>query len=208
MITDVLFKRYPESIHFPFDFPYEVSVCLRQIASVIFDDLSPHIGGPEKACSLAYSKFIRELGYQIGLSNFPHPGRKTDAMICGQALSEDYDIRNHSHGSGEDYFLHRLSLAELILAEMEKLWPTNGKSLEVWKSGVAEINTRLRSVRSTYLPFHYHNGIFQLAEDSLSQEVIHEPFWEILHHPKWKNVDADMKEAIDRRDSGKRDAVL
>ncbi|MCB1078889.1 MAG: hypothetical protein KDM64_13800 [Verrucomicrobiae bacterium] len=91
---------------------------------------------------------------------------------------------------------------------MEKLWPTNGKSLEVWKSGVAEINTRLRSVRSTYLPFHYHNGIFQLAEDSLSQEVIHEPFWEILHHPKWKNVDADMKEAIDRRDSGRRDAVL
>jgi hypothetical protein len=31
------------------------------------------------------------------------------------------------------------------------------------------------------------------------------PFWEITSHALWKNVDIDMKEAIDRRDNGGRD---
>ncbi len=32
-----------------------------------------------------------------------------------------------------------------------------------------------------------------------------EPFWKLVADPIWKNVDTDMKEAIDRRDGGERD---
>jgi hypothetical protein len=39
----------------------------------------------------------------------------------------------------------------------------------------------------------------------LIQETVETPFWALIADPRWRNVDTDMKEALDRRDSNGRD---
>jgi hypothetical protein len=63
-------------------------------------------------------------------------------------------------------------------------------------------------MREARLPFYFHNGLLQRTDDALTTKQTSEPFWEIVRGPKWSNVDMDMKEAFDRRDTGGRDAVL
>jgi len=69
-------------------------------------------------------------------------------------------------------------------------------------ASVDEINERLR--RAGY-KLNYHNGFIQIADDELVEEQIEKEFWSITKDPLWKNVDIDMKESIDRRDSNGRD---
>jgi hypothetical protein len=70
---------------------------------------------------------------------------------------------------------------------------------------VDELNERLRRANT---PLNYHNGFIQVVGDPLIQKVIESPFWALVKDPMWKNVDIDMKEAIDRRDSGDRDPAF
>lgn len=69
---------------------------------------------------------------------------------------------------------------------------------------VNELNTRFKQA-SCHL--HYHNGLIQLSEDELLLSEVEQPFWHIVSDPIWKNVDTDIKEAIDRRDNNGRDPV-
>jgi hypothetical protein len=55
---------------------------------------------------------------------------------------------------------------------------------------------------------HYHNGFIQLAKDELTTRITEEPFWHLVSHPQWKNVDIDMKQAVDSRDTGGRDPAF
>lgn len=71
-----------------------------------------------------------------------------------------------------------------------------------FQASVDEINERLRRAGTN---LNYHNGFFQVVEDSLVESQIETPFWSLVKDPKWINVDIDMKEAIDRRDGGDRD---
>lgn len=70
---------------------------------------------------------------------------------------------------------------------------------------VEELNERFRQARA---PLNYHNGFIQISDDQVIEEQIESPFWGILENPLWKNVDIDMKEAIDRRDGGDRDPAF
>lgn len=74
-----------------------------------------------------------------------------------------------------------------------------------WEAHVHELNERLRFAQ---YPFHFHNGFLQLSEDQKIAREIHEPFWALVADRKWANVDLQMKEAIDRRDSSDRTAGL
>ncbi|MEC9312932.1 MAG: hypothetical protein VYA97_14290 [Pseudomonadota bacterium] len=77
------------------------------------------------------------------------------------------------------------------------------KSLnENFQSAVDELNTRFRQAGCK---IHYHNGFIQLSEDEFFLQQAEQPFWKLVSDPVWKNVDIDMKEAIDRRDGGERD---
>lgn len=67
---------------------------------------------------------------------------------------------------------------------------------------VAELNERFRQAG---VGLHYHNGFLQIADDKLTVGQIEEPFWSIVADEKWKNVDLDMKEAVDARDTDGRD---
>ena len=67
---------------------------------------------------------------------------------------------------------------------------------------VLELNERFKQAG---MPLHYHNGFIQITQDEQVQRQIEQPFWDLVKDPQWKNVDIDMKEAIDRRDTGGRD---
>jgi AbiJ N-terminal domain 4 len=92
--------------------------------------------------------------------------------------------------------------------KVKKLQGTSKKDrdeLIVFRSATQELNQRLNDAR---LPFHYHNGVLQRADDALTTSEIEKPFWDLMADLRWKNADADMKEAIDRRDTGGRDAAV
>lgn len=112
-------------------------------------------------------------------------------------------------------------LPELILQSKQRPMPSRGIRLpgdpgdgvrarnrlfnERFQASVEELNTRFRQARCG---LHYHNGFIQISEDDLVLQETEQPFWRLLRDPMWKNVDIDMKEAIDRRDSGGRDPAF
>ena len=85
------------------------------------------------------------------------------------------------------------------------LQEVNRKLNEKYKSAVEEFNTRIRQAR---YPLNYHNGFVQIANDELVTSEIEQPFWDVVSSSTWKNVDFDMKEALDRRDAGQRDPAF
>ncbi|WP_454834610.1 AbiJ-NTD4 domain-containing protein [Pseudomonas lini] len=70
---------------------------------------------------------------------------------------------------------------------------------------VSELNERFRRARA---PLTYHNGFIQVSMDEVIEQNIAKPFWDLVAAPLWKNVDIDIKEAIDRRDSNDKDPAL
>jgi AbiJ N-terminal domain 4 len=71
-----------------------------------------------------------------------------------------------------------------------------------FRESVDELNERLRRAGTK---LNYHNGFIQIASDELVEVQIEKPFWTLVADPIWKNVDIDMKEAVDRRDAKDRD---
>lgn len=76
---------------------------------------------------------------------------------------------------------------------------------ELFSASCREFNERFRQARTK---LHYHNGYIQISSDETTTDQIEQPFWNLVSDPKWRNVDLDMKEAIDLRDSGGRDPAL
>lgn len=71
-----------------------------------------------------------------------------------------------------------------------------------FRQSVDELNERLRRAGAK---LNYHNGFIQIASDELVEAQVEKPFWGLVANPLWKNVDIDMKEAVDRRDAKDRD---
>lgn len=81
----------------------------------------------------------------------------------------------------------------------------NARMNETFAAQVSELNERFRRGRA---PLNYHNGFIQVATDNLIEKNIAKPFWDLVADPLWGNVDIDMKEALDRRDSNDKDPAL
>lgn len=74
-----------------------------------------------------------------------------------------------------------------------------------FRNAVEELNTRFRQAGYS---LNYHNGFIQISSDDLVQAEVETPFWRLVADPTWKNVDIDMKEALDLRDSDGRDPAF
>jgi hypothetical protein len=70
---------------------------------------------------------------------------------------------------------------------------------------VLELNERFRRAKA---PLTYHNGFIQFAMDQRIEQQVAKPFWDLVSDPLWMNVDIDMKEALDRRDSNDKDPAI
>lgn len=73
---------------------------------------------------------------------------------------------------------------------------------DTFASQISELNERFLRARA---PLTYHNGFIQVSRDQLIEQNVAAPFWDLVAEPLWKNVDIDMKEALDRRDSNDKD---
>lgn len=74
-----------------------------------------------------------------------------------------------------------------------------------FRACVDELNERFRQAGTR---LNYHNGVIQVGADPIVEREIEGPFWRLVADPRWSNVDTDMKEALDRRDSGGRDPAF
>lgn len=68
-----------------------------------------------------------------------------------------------------------------------------------------ELSARLQQAK---FGMNYHNGFLQFSEDALVAQQVEKPFWALVGDPVWSNVDTDMKEAVDRRDTQGRDPAF
>lgn len=75
----------------------------------------------------------------------------------------------------------------------------------VFQGHIAELNERFRRAM---VPLTYHNGFIQFSMDQQIERQIAKPFWDLVTDPLWRNVDIDMKEALDRRDSNDKDPAI
>lgn len=90
-------------------------------------------------------------------------------------------------------------------SRVEGVKATNEYINKSFKASVEELNERLGRAGTK---LNYHNGFIQISSDELVEKQVERPFWSAVKDPLWKNVDIDMKEAIDRRDDGDRDPAL
>lgn len=74
-----------------------------------------------------------------------------------------------------------------------------------FRASVDELNARFRQAGYA---LNYHNGFIQILTDDLVQREVETPFWMLVASPEWANVDLDMKEALDLRDSDGRDPAF
>ncbi len=78
-------------------------------------------------------------------------------------------------------------------------------STAAFQASIDELNARFRHA---HYRLHYHNGFIQASTDNLVQNTVETPFWSLVREPLWQNVDTDMKEALDLRDSDGRDPAF
>lgn len=226
MITDVFLKRYPETWYPGYSMPRRIQVLLRQAAQIVGYDICPFLCDREDFFQRVHGFLAREVGDTIA-DQSAYLESSFEA-VCLRCLMETYSV-HVSHGTMDAFVKTRLSLIELVFREFEKEVTSGSTSgnvalvgylkkqfgsvkndnesptREALRRAVDELNYRMREAG---VLLHYHNGMIQRAEDSLTTENVHEPFWELVKEVKWVNVDSDMKEAIDRRDTAGRDAVL
>ena len=82
---------------------------------------------------------------------------------------------------------------------------SNAKENRAFRKSRNELNARFGQAE---VNLDYHNGFIQISSDDTIAHQVERPFWNLVSAPKWKNVDLDMKEAIDRRDTAGRDPAL
>jgi hypothetical protein len=93
------------------------------------------------------------------------------------------------------------------LAEPSKM--EHARKMVAWaksalNTAIDELNLRMSRAG---IPLAYHSGLFQITDQGVMATKVVEPFWRTFSDPKWSSVVTDFQEALDRRDSGDRDAT-
>ncbi|MBO9184580.1 AbiJ-NTD4 domain-containing protein [Rhizobium sp. L80/93] len=107
---------------------------------------------------------------------------------------------------GDDTPLGGLARSLKISALSQDIFVTTNQALNAaLRENIDELNERFRQAK---FPLAYHNGFIQLSKDALISGEIDKPFWALVFGERWKNVERDMLEAVDRRDNKGRDPAL
>lgn len=224
MLTSAFHKRYPYPLIHSDGLSNQLRRLLSQAGQIIDQDLYATIPAKDELYKTAHDRLSREYGIgQLGKG-------QSYEEICMRLLFETYDLWNNSHGDPDYFFKKRIGLIELLFRSAEDYlrkenekrdsglvasllskkskqnsMDSKDETLDRFEKSVDELNERFREAGA---PLTYHNGYIQLIEDILADKEIEKPFWALVSDKKWVNVDLEMKEALDRRDSGKDDSVI
>lgn len=201
MIHDLFLRRYPQQIYWADRPTPEIHHLFVQVAHIVFSDLAEPLRLDVDFFKHAHDALARETGH----------GRLYDApswdAVCGEFLTEAYDLWKDRHGTADTFLKMRLSLVELLFRSAEErareLAATAPDAMRVVARAVDELNSRFRHAK---MGLHYHNGILQFARDELTETRTAEPCWTLLSDAKWANVDRELKEAIEHADGQRQDA--
>lgn len=233
MLTDIFAFRYADRPIWK-SYSKKEKKLLVQSFSIIGEQLAPYyLEGKESPTGKAFWKEIHDrLAIELGMKNLSQTvGIRSIMMICEDWIHADpvgvQDI--------DSFIKERLSLVEIAFRKREDVITKanaelpqsilrakqrssgrlripgdpevsfkalNQKMNDAFQASVEELNTRFRQAGCK---LHYHNGFIQISEDVLFLKEAEQPFWGLVSDSLWKNVDIDMKEAIDRRDNGDRD---
>jgi hypothetical protein len=221
LLTDIFAHRY-RNVQIRQDFDQHDRALIAQMFALLSEDIAPRPGTSKEAFLAAWMLFwhqlerrlARELGVQSLAETYDMVGRQISALeVCHRWMFAKFSKCEPA----DTYIKARLSLVELGFRQREKTIANQRRTIladlapqDIEKDQVAfdaavnELNVRLR--RAGY-PLHYHNGFLQISGDKAVEVAIEEPFWKLVG-PKWRNIDIDMKEAIDRRDTGGREPAL
>ncbi|MFX4223306.1 MAG: AbiJ-NTD4 domain-containing protein [Thalassobaculum sp.] len=196
MIADVFYDRNPGAFNGINDDRY--ARVFHQISSVIFEGGLRHVYNRRERCKVCYEILSRELGVNelmkrvIGNVYMPTVIDHETACQIFIGQMEHPGFRKQSTG---EFYRQKLSLAELLLRGIEIPLQKAGKGAFAARL-LTELNERLRRAQ---FPYRFHAGVFQLADDDLSEAELETPFWTAISDPMWKSVDDEMKDAFDTR---------
>lgn len=75
----------------------------------------------------------------------------------------------------------------------------------LWKEYNQQVDDLNERFRQAGIPLTYHNGYLQISDDHVAEAQIAKPFWSVVSHSDYKNVEEEMLDALDRRDNGRSD---
>jgi hypothetical protein len=99
----------------------------------------------------------------------------------------------------------RSSLPRVPGSRVDAIKAMHQRRRDVFAELVSELNERMRLA---LYKLTYNNGLIQISDDELTATEIEKPFWSLISRSPWENVDIQMKEAIDCRDTGDRMAAF
>ncbi|QQQ44130.1 hypothetical protein JJL50_08945 [Stenotrophomonas maltophilia] len=225
MLSDVFIDRYEETTIWRVWSNAERKL-LVQCSQIVSEDLFPksiregkdsNEGNWEKGSAL----LCRELGCKSLYATRYQGANNTWWPYSVRQQAINFLCQVPSDGDSADRFIKaRLSLVELMfrlfferVSYMENAQlPVGSFSHQSFlrdKSKLEEASTELNArLARAGAPLNYHNGFIQISRDTVVAAHVERPFWSLVDHPRWANVDMEMKEAIDRRDSGQSDAAF
>ncbi len=222
MLSDVFVDRYENLALWTVWSPSDQKL-LTQCTQIVKEDLFPVRKAKdgkdmnESEWALATKLLCRELGVQsLSPTHYQTPnGASWKYSARQQALNflakQPADPRNV-----DKFIKDRLSFVELMFRRAHENALQNEKGSPFLRQlsqqetnalaiAAEEINVRFARAGA---PLNYHNGFIQVSRDSVVAREVERPFWSLVDNPRWVNVDLEMKEAIDRRDSGQSDAAF
>ncbi len=146
--------------------------------------------------SVSADQFMKE---RISFIEIAFRQRADDVEVANTKLLKDFRSPcTHRHPSPP-------GIIRLPGDRIQGLKALNDRVNREFLNAVDELNTRIRQAG---YDLNYHNGFIQRFTDPRVEEQIERAFWPLVADGTWKNVDVDMKEAIDSRDGGGRDPAL
>lgn len=236
MLTDIFAIRYEKRLLFR-HFGEAERRALHQLFTLL-EDIHPYWGEAEnqaKASQKFWQDIHKRVSNEIGQRWLSEPFYETFVGL-GQYRRTESQMRafieivrnwyntNFSEELDPDAFIkRRLSAVEIGMrlldetteatkallkgglaanAETKNNWE---EKIRVYECAVSEVNTRFKLAG---LNLHYHNGFIQILSDNTVSDNVEQPFWDLVNGVGWKNVDFDMKEALDQRDTGGKDPAF
>jgi AbiJ N-terminal domain 4 len=233
MLTDIFLNRYA-GVTLWETFHEKDRRFLVQAFRMVNEQLYPYSvadGKEDRAAKAQWQMIHDKVSMELGLEELSSKTYIYNYTWAGQAMSQvrfytvDFLCRNfvlstYDNSVSADRFMkERMSFIEIAFreraAELEaKTAKSRGDRVlkmfsdrqnQEFRVAIDELNARMRQAR---YQLHYHNGFIQRSLDPVVEDQIEEPFWDLMSDATWKNVDMDMKEAIDRRDNGDRDPAF